>query len=48
VRIALGITDHTSTEVTGAIAGSLQPGDDVVTSSVLSRIPIPGTQGARR
>jgi HlyD family secretion protein len=48
VRIALGITDHTSTEVTGAIAGSLEPGDDVVTSSVLSRIPIPGTQGARR
>ena len=48
VRIALGITDHAFTEVTGLIAGNLKPGDDVVTSSVMSKTLPPGTQGIRR
>ncbi len=37
VRIALGITDHTYTEVEGLLAGTLKPGDEVVTSSVMSK-----------
>jgi hypothetical protein len=30
------------------IAGALAPGDDVVTSSVTSKAPLPGAQGGRR
>ncbi|MFI5181664.1 MAG: efflux RND transporter periplasmic adaptor subunit [Thermoanaerobaculia bacterium] len=48
VRIALGITDHTYTEVTGPLAGALKPGDEVVTSSVTSKSLPPGVQGIRR
>jgi HlyD family secretion protein len=48
VRIAPGITDHTYTEVTSVLQGSLGPGDDVVTSSIQSKVAIPGTQGVRR
>ncbi len=45
VRIGLGITDHSFTEVT---AGKLEPGDDVVTTSVPARTPPAGAQGIRR
>lgn len=48
VEIALGITDHTYTEVTRVLAGALKPGDEVVTSSVASKSLPPGTQGIRR
>jgi hypothetical protein len=48
VRISLGITDHTWTEVTGLLAGKLEPGDDVVTSSVPSKALPPGAQGIGR
>ncbi len=48
VEIALGVTDHTYTEVTRVVAGALQPGDDVVTSSVASKSLPPGAQGIRR
>lgn len=48
VKIALGITDHTYTEVTRSLAGALQPGDDVVTSSVASKSLPPGAPGIRR
>jgi HlyD family secretion protein len=48
VRITLGITDHAYTEVAGLLAGTLKPGDDVVTSSVSSKSLPPGTQGIRR
>ena len=48
VKITLGITDHTYTEVTGVVVGTLQPGDDVVTSSVASKNLPPGAQGIRR
>lgn len=48
VKIALGITDHTYTEVSGVIVGALRPGDDVVTASVMSKTLPPGTQGLRR
>ncbi|HXO22690.1 MAG TPA: efflux RND transporter periplasmic adaptor subunit [Thermoanaerobaculia bacterium] len=48
VRISLGITDHTYTEVTGVIVGKLEPGDDVVTSSMAAKNLPPGAQGIRR
>jgi HlyD family secretion protein len=48
VKIALGITDHTYTEVTGVIVGALRPGDDVVTASMMSKTLPPGAQGIRR
>ena len=48
VRISLGITDHTYTEAAGVLTGKLQPGDDVVTSSVSSKALPPGAQGIRR
>ncbi len=48
VRIALGITDHTFTEVTGTLTGTLKAGDDVVTGSVAAKnLPIGGL-GIRR
>ena len=48
IKISLGITDHTYTEVTKAVVGSLSPGDEVVTTTTQSKTPIPGAQGARR
>ena len=48
VQIALGITDHTYTEVTRVVNGRLLPGDDVVTTSVKSNNLGPGAQGLRR
>lgn len=48
-RIALGITDHTVTEVVAATAGTLRPGDDVVTSAISAKAGSgPGVAGARR
>jgi HlyD family secretion protein len=48
VKISLGITDHTYTEVSRVLSGRLAPGDDVVTSSVASKSLPPGAQGIRR
>ena len=48
VEIALGITDHTYTEVSRAVVGTLRPGDDVVTSSFASKNAPPGSQGLGR
>ena len=48
VRISLGITDHTFTEIAGVLTGSLKAGDDVVTSSVAAKSLPPGAQGIRR
>ncbi|MFI5119419.1 MAG: efflux RND transporter periplasmic adaptor subunit [Thermoanaerobaculia bacterium] len=48
VKVSIGITDHTFTEVAGLLAGKLEPGDDVVTSSVPSKALPPGAQGIRR
>jgi HlyD family secretion protein len=47
VKLALGITDHAFTEVTALLTGTLQPGDAVVTGSVLAKSSTPG-QGIRR
>jgi HlyD family secretion protein len=50
VKVALGITDHTFTEVTKVVVGSLAPGDEVVTSSTQAKSAPPGgqTPGGRR
>ena len=50
VKVALGITDHTFTEMTKVVVGSLAPGDEVVTSSTQSKSAPPGgqTPGVRR
>jgi len=48
VKIALGITDHTFTELTHLLRGTLAPGDDVVTSSVAPKSLPPGSPGIRR
>jgi HlyD family secretion protein len=48
VKVGLGITDHTYTEVTRLIVGVLEPGEDLVTSSVTSKTLPPGAPGIRR
>jgi HlyD family secretion protein len=46
VKVALGITDHTFTEVTKVLSGSLAPGDEVVTSTTQAKAAGPGGQAA--
>jgi HlyD family secretion protein len=48
VRIALGITDHTFTEVRSVLAGKLAPGDDVVTSTLTAKGAPAGPAAIRR
>jgi HlyD family secretion protein len=48
VKIALGITDHTITEVSRVLAGNLEPGDELVTSSVAAKSLPPAPGGIRR
>ena len=47
VQIALGITDHAYTEVTQVLRGSLEAGDDVVTTAVTTKSAA-GPQTVRR
>jgi HlyD family secretion protein len=47
VQVALGITDHAYTEVTAVLRGTLQPGDEVVTTAVTSK-GSGGPSGVRR
>ncbi len=48
VKIALGITDHAVTEVRAVLAGTLTPGDSVITGSLATNTPPPGALSARR
>jgi HlyD family secretion protein len=48
VKVALGITDHAYTEVTRMLVGAVEPGDDLVTSSVAAKTLPPGAPGIRR
>ncbi|HKV52473.1 MAG TPA: efflux RND transporter periplasmic adaptor subunit [Gemmatimonadaceae bacterium] len=49
VEVALGITDHAVTEVTSVLAGSLTPGDVVITGSLAaSTTAPPGAPSVRR
>jgi HlyD family secretion protein len=46
VKVSIGITDHSYTEVTSLLKGEVKEGDDVVIRSVVSKTPTPG--GIRR
>jgi HlyD family secretion protein len=47
-QVALGITDHTFTEVVRVLAGTLQVGDEVITTSTLTKATSLGAPGASR
>ncbi len=44
VSLALGITDHASTEVKSVLKGKLDAGDAVITASLVSKTPVPSGQ----
>jgi HlyD family secretion protein len=46
VKVSIGITDHSYTEVTSLVKGELKEGDEVVIRSIVSKTPTPG--GIRR
>ena len=46
VKISLGITDHSYTQVTGVLKGSLKEGDELIIRSVMTKAQTPG--GIRR
>ena len=46
VQVALGLTDHTYTEIAGVLKGTLQPGDELVIRSILPKSQ--GPAGIRR
>jgi HlyD family secretion protein len=50
VRIRMGITDHTVTEVAQVLNGNLQPGDELITGSISksSTSRAPGVGGQQR
>ena len=48
VQVALGITDHSYTEVASVLKGNLQVGDDVIVRSVVPKNQVPGGQPIRR
>jgi len=48
VQVALGITDHAYTEVRQVLHGTLKPGNEVVTTAVMSKSSAPGPQAIRR
>lgn len=48
VKVALGITDHSYTEVTTIAKGALEEGDPLVIRSIVPKSSNPGAQGIRR
>lgn len=48
VKVLLGITDHSYTEVTAVAKGELKEGEALIIRSVVTRSSTPGTPGARR
>ena len=48
VKVSIGITDHSYTEVTGVAKGELKEGDELIIRSVVSKSSAPGAQGIRR
>jgi len=48
IKVSLGITDHSYTEVTGFLKGELKEGDELIIRSVVAKSPAPGAQGMRR
>ncbi len=48
VKVSLGITDHSYTEVTAIAKGDLREGDELVVRSVVPKSSAPGAPGIRR
>src|SRR5216684_3097442 len=48
VKVSLGITDHSYTEVTALLKGELKEGDEVITRTVMPKTSAPGGPGIRR
>jgi hypothetical protein len=48
VQLAIGLTDHAFTEVKSVVAGSLKPGDQVVTGALLAKSQAPTAQQAAK
>src|SRR5437879_4829981 len=48
VKVSLGITDHSYTEVTALIKGELKEGDELIIRSMMPKTPTPGGAGIRR
>jgi HlyD family secretion protein len=48
VKVSLGITDHSYTEVTVLIKGELKEGDELIIRSVMPKAQTPGSTGIRR
>jgi HlyD family secretion protein len=48
VKVSLGITDHSYTEMTAATKGELKEGDELIIRSVVAKSSAPGAAGVRR
>jgi HlyD family secretion protein len=48
VKVSLGITDHSYTEVTAVAKGDLKEGDELIIRSVVAKSSAPGAPGVRR
>src|SRR6267378_2758386 len=48
VKVSLGITDHSYTQVAGFVKGELKEGDDLIIRSVAPKATAPGGPGIRR
>jgi len=48
VKVSLGITDHSYTQVTALIKGELKEGDELIIRSVVPKTQTPGSTGIRR
>jgi len=48
VKVSLGITDHSYTEVTALMRGELREGDELIIRSVMPKTQTPGGAGIRR
>ena len=48
VKVSLGITDHSYTEVTAVTKGELKEGDELIIRSVVAKSAAPGAAGVRR
>jgi HlyD family secretion protein len=48
VKVSLGITDHSYTEVTAVNKGALKEGEELIIRSVVAKSSVPGAPGVRR
>lgn len=48
VKVSLGITDHSYTELTAVAKGDLKEGDELIIRSIVPKSSNPGAQGIRR